>query len=83
MPRPSSFSASALSFRCCTVRRGDIVSVDNRGANTVKDPFWWFAAKPGFTTFSHQVRGVSMDFGQLWTHKEHPGYEVLLQVVER
>ena len=77
------FRTSVLSFRCCKVRKGDIVAVDNRGANTVKDPFWWFAAKPGFTTFSHMVRGVSQNYGQIWTHKEHPGFEVLLQIVER
>src|SRR3954467_2737035 len=77
------FRTSALSFRCCKVRKGDIVAVDNRGANTVSDPYWWFAKKPGKTAYSHMVRGVSQDFGQIWTHKTHPGYEVLLQVVER
>src|SRR3954452_11445095 len=76
------FKTSALSFRCCKVKKGDIVAVDNRGANTVTDPFWWFAKKSAFTTFSHQVRGVSQDFGQIWTHKSHSGYEVLLQIVE-
>jgi hypothetical protein len=78
-----SFRTSALSFRCCSVKKGDIVAVDNRGANTVKDPFWWFAMNPAFTTFSHMVRGVSQDFGQIWTHKAHPGFEVLLQIVEQ
>jgi hypothetical protein len=77
------FRTSVLAFKCCPVRKGDIVTVNNRGANRVQDPFYWFAQKPDKTTFSHQVRGVSMDFGQIWTHKTHPGYEVLLQVVER
>src|SRR3954451_502420 len=76
------YSTSALSFRCCKVRKGDIVAVDNRGANTVSDPYWWFAKKPGKTAYSHMVRGVSQDFGQIWTRKAHAGYEVLLQVVE-
>lgn len=76
------FKTSVLAFRCCKVRKGDIVTVDNRGANTVQDPYYWFAKKPAFTTFSHQVRGVSQDAGQIWTHKDHPGYEVLLQIVE-
>ena len=78
-----SFSTSVLSFKCCPVKKGDIVAVDNRGANTVQDPFWWFAKKPGKSAFSHMVPGVSQDFGQIWVPKEHPGYEVLLQVVER
>jgi hypothetical protein len=77
------FKTSALSFKCCRVKKGDIVAVDNRGANTVRDPFWWFAQNPAFTTFSHMVRGVSQDFGQVWTHKSHAGYEVLLQIVEK
>src|SRR3954452_9224919 len=34
------YKTSALSFRCCKVRKGDIVTVDNRGANTVSDPDW-------------------------------------------
>jgi hypothetical protein len=77
------FRTSTLAFKCCPVRKGDIVAVDNRGANTVKDPYWWFAKKPDKTAYSHMVRGVSQDFGQIWTRKAHPGYEVLLQVVER
>jgi hypothetical protein len=78
-----SFRTSVLSFRCCKVRKGDIVALDNRGANTVSDPYWWFAKKTGKTAYSHMVPGVSQDFGQIWVPKEHPGYEVLLQVVER
>lgn len=77
------FRTSRLAFKCCKVRKGDIVAVDNRGANTVKDPFWWFAQKPDKTTYSHMVRGVSQDYGQIWTRKPHPGYEVLLQLVQR
>ncbi len=81
-PGIKTFRTSVLAFKCCKIRKGDYVAVDNSGANTVQDPFHWFAMKPGKTTYSHMVRGVSQDFGQLWTHKSHPDHEVLLQIVQ-
>ncbi len=82
-PRTYTFKTSDVNFKCCKVAKGDIVSVDNSGANTVTDPFHWFAQKPGFTTFSHMVRGVSQGAGQVWTPTAHPGYELLLQITEQ
>ena len=82
-PRTYTFKTSDVNFSCCKVAKGDIVSVDNSGANTVSDPFHWFAQKPGFTTFSHMVRGVSQGAGQVWTPTAHPGYELLLQITEQ
>jgi hypothetical protein len=72
---------STFSFVCCRVLQGDIVTVDNRGADQTQDPYVWFARKPGFETFSHMEAGVSQDAGQLWRPTPHEGFEVLLQVV--
>jgi hypothetical protein len=76
-------NSNSLSFRCCKIVKGDIISVDNRGANTVQDPYHWFAQKRDKTTFSHMVAGVSQDAGQIWTATPNPGYEVLLQITEQ
>jgi hypothetical protein len=35
------------------VKQGDIVTIDNRGADQTQDPYVWFARKPGFTAFSY------------------------------
>lgn len=73
--------SSTFSFRCCRVLQGDIVTVDNRGAEETESPYVWFARKPGFTAFSHMEPGVSQDAGQLWRPDPHVGFDVLLQVV--
>jgi hypothetical protein len=69
-----------FSFKCCKVKRGDYVTVDNRGAEETQAPYAWFARKPNYTTFSHMEAGVSQDAGQLWRPDPHPGFEVLLQI---
>lgn len=74
------YSTSSLSFKCCKVQKGDIVTVDNSGTTT-RDAYVWFAAAPGITTFSHTSNGLSQNAGVVWTPIEHPGYETLVQVV--
>ena len=73
-------NTNTFSFKCCKVKQGDIVTVDNRGAEETESPYVWFARKPGFTTFSHTEPGVSQDAGQLWRPTPHQGFEVLVQV---
>ncbi|MCW2982765.1 MAG: hypothetical protein JWR63_335 [Conexibacter sp.] len=75
-----SYSTSALSFACCTVRKGDIVTVDNSGTTT-SHAYVWFAARADITTSSHTSGGDSQNAGAVWTPITHPGYETLLQVV--
>lgn len=72
---------STFSFKCCIVSKGDIVTVDNRGAEETPSPYVWFARKPGFTAFSHMEPGVSQDAGQLWRPEPHLGFDVLLQAL--
>lgn len=74
------YSTSSLSFKCCKVQKGDIVTVDNSGTTT-RDAYVWFAAAPGVTTFSHTSGGLSQNAGVVWRPIEHPGYETLVQVV--
>lgn len=74
------YSTSGLSFACCKVRKGDIVTVDNSGTTTPR-AYVWFAQAPGATTFSHTSGGDSQNAGQVWTPIEHPGYETLVQAV--
>lgn len=81
-PGTYTFDTSALSFACCKVQAGDIVTADNRGTGT-PDPYVWFAARSGFTTFSHTSGGLSQNPGMVWTGTPHDGYELLLQVVEQ
>jgi hypothetical protein len=78
-PGVVTYSTSVLSFTCCKAKAGDIVTVDNSGT-TVRDPYTWFAAKPGSTTFSHTMGGDSQNKGVLWRGVPNAGYEVLLQV---
>jgi hypothetical protein len=73
------YATSALSFACCKVKQGDIVTVDNSGTTT-PGAYVWFAAAPGMTTFSHTSGGDSQNAGAVWTPITHPGYETLLQV---
>ena len=74
------YPTSALSFVCCKVQAGDIVTVDNSGTTT-PDAYVWFAARPDTTTFSHTSNGDSQNAGVVWSPITHTGYEVLLQVV--
>jgi hypothetical protein len=74
------YPTSALSFACCKVEAGDIVTVDNSGTAT-PNAYVWFAASPGATTLSHTSGGDSQNAGVVWAGLTHPGYEVLLQVV--
>jgi hypothetical protein len=74
------YSTSSLSFACCAVKKGDVVTVDNSGTTT-PDAYVWFARQPGLTTFSHTSGGDSQNAGVVWKPIEHPGYETLLQVV--
>jgi hypothetical protein len=73
------YPTSALSFACCKVKKGDIVTVDNSGTTT-SGAYVWFAAAPGATTFSHTSGGDSQNAGVVWTPITHHGYETLLQV---
>jgi len=74
------YPTSAVSFPCCKVQAGDIVTVDNSGTTT-PGAYVWFAASPAATTFSHTSGGDSQNAGVVWAPITHPGYEVLLQVV--
>jgi hypothetical protein len=74
------YPTSALSFACCKVQAGDIVTVDNSGTTT-PGAYVWFAARPDMTTLSHTSGGDSQNAGVVWAGLAHPGYEVLLQVV--
>ena len=80
-PGTYEFKTSALSFRCCKVLKGDIVTVDNSGAGEEREPYVWFARKPGFTVFSHTMGGPSQNPGMIWTGTPHDGYDLLMQVV--
>lgn len=75
-----SYPTSGLSFPCCKVKKGDIVSVDNSGTQT-PGAYVWFAEKAGSTTFSHTSGGDSQNAGFVWRPITHPGYETLVQVV--
>jgi hypothetical protein len=74
------YATSDLSFKCCKVQKGDIVTVDNSGTTT-PNAYVWFAAAPGVTTFSHTSNGLSQNAGVVWAPVEHPGYETLVQAV--
>ena len=74
------YPTSGLSFVCCKVQAGDLITVDNSGTTT-PDAYVWFAARPGMTTFSHTSNGDSQNAGVVWSPITHAGYEVLLQVV--
>jgi hypothetical protein len=76
------YPTSALSFACCKVKKGDIVTVDNSGTTTPR-AYVWFAERPDTTTLSHTSDGDSQNAGVVWTPITHPGYETLLQVVEQ
>ncbi|WCB96488.1 hypothetical protein DSM104299_05247 [Baekduia alba] len=74
------YATSSLSFACCKVQKGDIVTVDNSGTTT-RDAYVWFAPQAGATTFSHTSDGDSQNAGAVWTPITHQGYETLVQVV--
>jgi hypothetical protein len=74
------YPTSGLSFVCCKVQPGDIVTVDNSGTTT-PDAYVWFAARADMTTYSHTSNGDSQNAGVVWSPITHAGYEVLLQVV--
>ncbi|MES1193771.1 MAG: hypothetical protein ABUM26_05555 [Solirubrobacterales bacterium] len=74
------YTTSGLSFTCCKVQAGDIITVDNSGTTT-PNAYVWFAARSDMTTFSHTSNGDSQNAGVVWSPLTHAGYEVLLQVV--
>jgi hypothetical protein len=76
------YATSGLSFACCKVEKGDIVTVDNSGTTT-PGAYVWFAQRPDMTTFSHTASGDSQNAGAVWTPIAHQGYETLVQVVEQ
>lgn len=83
-PGTYTFQTDRLSFACCKVKKGDIVSIDNRGADQTQDPYVWFARKPGFTTFSYtnpNPGAPTQDPGQFWIPKPNEGYDLLVQAV--
>ena len=84
-PGVHTFETSALSFRCCRVQKGDVITADNSGADQTQDPYVWFARKPGSVTFSHTCSpcGRSQDPGNYWTGTPHSDLELLLQVEMR
>ena len=75
-----SYPTSGLSFKCCKVQKGDIVTVDNSGSTT-QGAYVWFAPLANTTTFSHTSNGDSQNAGVVWTPITHAGYETLVQVV--
>jgi hypothetical protein len=74
------YPTSSLSFACCRVHKGDIVTVDNSGSTT-PGAYVWFAPQPGTVTYSHTSNGLSQNAGVVWSPITHDGYETLLQVV--
>jgi hypothetical protein len=75
-----SYPTAGLSFTCCKVKKGDIVTVDNSGTTT-QSAYVWFAPMANTTTFSHTSNGDSQNAGVVWTPITHAGYETLVQVV--
>jgi hypothetical protein len=73
------YQTSNVSFPCCKVRKGDIVTVDNSGT-TQRDAYVWFATGQGSTTLQNTGHGDSQNAGNIWRPTPYPGYEVLLQV---
>ncbi|WP_027005427.1 hypothetical protein [Conexibacter woesei] len=74
------YPTASLSFACCKVRKGDIVTVDNSGTTT-PNAYVWFAPQPGTITYSHRSNGQSQNAGVVWTPITHDGFETLVQVV--
>jgi hypothetical protein len=74
------YPTSGLSFACCKVAAGDLITVDNSGTTT-PGAYVFFARRPQATTFSHTGYGDSQNAGVVWDGTPHAGYEVLLQVV--
>jgi hypothetical protein len=74
------YPTASLSFACCKVRKGDVVTVDNSGTTT-QNAYVWFAPQPGTVTSSHTSNGLSQNAGMVWTPITHDGFETLLQVV--
>jgi hypothetical protein len=74
------YPTASLSFACCKVRKGDIVTVDNSGTTT-PNAYIWFAPQPGTVTYSHTSGGLSQNAGVVWTPITHDGFETLVQVV--
>jgi hypothetical protein len=74
------YPTASLSFACCKIRKGDIVTVDNSGTTT-QNAYVWFAPQPGTTTYSHTSNGLSQNAGVVWTPITHDGFETLVQVV--
>lgn len=74
------YPTSSLSFACCKVRKGDIVTVDNSGTTT-QNAYVWFAPQAGTVTYSHTSNGLSQNAGVVWAPITHDGFETLVQVV--
>ena len=76
-PGTYTFSTSTLSFKCCKVKAGDVISLDARGGE-----FAVFASVPGSETDSFSMTGLTQNPGYMWTPTPHPNVELLLQVAE-
>jgi hypothetical protein len=77
-PGTYTFSASTLSFKCCKVKAGDVISLDARGGE-----FAVFASVPGSETDSFSMAGLTQNPGYMWTPTPHQNVELLLQVAEQ
>ncbi|HEX4564387.1 MAG TPA: hypothetical protein VH115_08020, partial [Solirubrobacteraceae bacterium] len=74
----TTFPMSQVSFKCCRVKAGDIVSLDARGGE-----FAVFGRAPGAVTETFTSGGLSQNEGVLWTGTPHQGVELLMRVTEQ
>jgi hypothetical protein len=77
-PGTYTFDMSQVSFPCCKVEPGDVVSLDARGGE-----FAVFGSVPGSETDSFSMGGTLQDPGSLWTGTPHENVELLMQVTEQ
>ena len=72
------YDMSTVSFACCKVKKGDVVTLDARGGR-----FAVFGRVPGSVTDTFSMAGPTFDAGATWTPTHHPDVELLMRVTER
>lgn len=72
------FDMSQVSFPCCKIEQGDVVSLDARGGELAV-----FGSVPGSTTDTFSATGNTQEQAAKWTAMPHPGTELLMQITEQ
>ena len=76
-PGTYTFKTSDLSFKCCVGKKGDIVTIDNRGADQTDVPYVWFVAQAGIRPRSPTTNPTpgapTQNPGVDWTPRTHEG----------